>query len=171
MYLGNILKIIYNTEELVLKFHCCMAARRVLMFLEGVHLKRKDPVEGELQMPKENQQILSELRSIEKQINYAELLTASARVIIDVLNSFTMPKLVWTMINLLTLLIEKCQYRCGEDVLTILENTSFASLCTNKFELIQDALVDMCKALILSFPTSVSIVKLSLHLIDIRLTV
>ncbi|MDR3549188.1 MAG: hypothetical protein P4M11_13165 [Candidatus Pacebacteria bacterium] len=172
-YLGNVVKIMCSTSELVLKFHCCMALRKILMFLEGAHLKRNiyGDSDGQLADPKESGPILAELRAIEKQINYVELLGASARVIIDVLNSFTMPKLVWAMINLLTLLVEKCQFRCNENVLAILENTNFLSLLNNKYELIQDALVDMCKALVRSFPSSAGMLKLSLHVVDVRLTV
>jgi len=170
-YLGNIVKIMCETDQLVLKFHCCMAVRNILSFLEGSHLKRRDYDESDLSVPKENQIIMAELRNIEKQINYAELLTSSARVIIDVLNSFKTPKLVWAMINLLTLLIEKCQYNCNEGIIPILEATNFASLFSIPQELIQEALIDMAKALVLSFPASPAMIKLSFHIIDIRLTV
>eukprot|EP01022_Parablepharisma_sp_SALTPOND_P000965 TRINITY_DN105352_c3_g1_i1.p1 TRINITY_DN105352_c3_g1~~TRINITY_DN105352_c3_g1_i1.p1 ORF type:complete len:1150 (-),score=111.95 TRINITY_DN105352_c3_g1_i1:28-3477(-) len=170
-YLGNVVKIMCGTDQLVLKFHCCMAIRKILNFLEGAHLKRKEYDDTDASISKENLPILAELRNIEKQINYAELLTASARIIIDVLNSFTTPKLVWAMVNLLTLLVEKCQYRCNEDVLSVLEATNFATLFSNKYELIQEALIDMCKALVLSFPSSASMLKLAFHIVDTRLSV
>jgi hypothetical protein len=154
-YLANITKIMTDTDQLVLKFHACLAMKHIFDFLSGKYSEQ-----GEVSA-----------RDIEKLINYEELLASSAKVIISVFTCFNSAKVVWTMMNLLTLLIEKCQYRCNENILQVLELTNLSTLFSFKHGLVQDALIEMCKALVMSFPTSMAMLRLSVHLIDLRLTV
>jgi len=156
-YLANITKIMTNTDQLVLKFHACLAMKLILDFPSG---KSSDQSETN-----------TTLRDIKKLINYEELLTSSAKVIIHVFTCFNSAKVVWTMMNLLTLLIEKCQYRCNANIIQILELASLSTLFSFKHGLVQEALIEMCKALVMSFPSSMPILRLSIHLIDIRLIV
>ena len=170
-YLANIIQIMTVTDQLVLKYQSCIAIKLLLDFLSGEHLKEKRFESSEAVTSKEKFCELEKLSNIERIINYEELLTNSTKVIIDVLTSFKSAKIIWVMINLLTLLIQKCQYRCNENVLRVLEIANFELLFTIKYELIEEALIDMCKALIISFPSSIIMLRLCLNIIDRKLSV
>jgi len=159
-YLTNIVKIMCETDQLILKYHCCIALRNILNFVE-VKPKQYSAMRS-IDEPEETIEIPID-------INYSELLSSSIKVIVDVLNSFTSPALVWTSINFLTLLLEKCEYHCSEKVLQVLESSNFTNLFVNKDELVQNALMDMCQALIFSFPRSLQLIKLSASIVNTRL--
>eukprot|EP00826_Nyctotherus_ovalis_P006863 TRINITY_DN11675_c0_g1_i6.p1 TRINITY_DN11675_c0_g1~~TRINITY_DN11675_c0_g1_i6.p1 ORF type:complete len:378 (-),score=80.47 TRINITY_DN11675_c0_g1_i6:411-1544(-) len=165
-YLGSVVKIMIETDQLVLKFHACIAMKRILDFLSGKSSSQGGDEDGNSGASNGRSP-----KSVERIINYEELLTSSAKVIIDVFTCFNSAKIVWTMMNLLTLLIKKCQYRCNENIIQVLQLSNFSALFSFKHELVQEALIEMCKALVMSFPSSVAMLKLCVHLIDLRLTV
>lgn len=160
-----------GSNELVIKFQCCVAICKILQFLEGQNIKKRENQFEDSLLDKKYLPTLNELKNIEKQINFQELLNSSAIIIFDVLNYFKMPKIVWTMVNLLTTLIKKCQFQCNESILPFLENENFRSLLLNRDEMVQDAIIEMCKALISSFEQSPVIFNLCLAIVDIRLRV
>lgn len=165
-YLKSVVKIMIETDQLVLKFHACIAMKRILDFLSGKSSSQGG--NGDANLGASNG---TGLKSVERTINYEELLASSAKVIVDVFTRFNSAKIVWTMMNLLTLLIEKCQYRCNENIIQVLQLSNFSALFSFKHELVQEALIEMCKALVMSFPSSIAMLELCIHLIDLRLTV
>eukprot|EP00826_Nyctotherus_ovalis_P049651 TRINITY_DN6017_c0_g1_i2.p1 TRINITY_DN6017_c0_g1~~TRINITY_DN6017_c0_g1_i2.p1 ORF type:complete len:675 (+),score=107.63 TRINITY_DN6017_c0_g1_i2:413-2437(+) len=168
-YLGNIVRIMCETDQLILKYHCCMGLRKILSFLEGESLNKRRY--NRIRSATPGEPLLEELKKIEAQINYSELLSSSIKVIVDVLDSFTSPTLVWTLINFLTLLLEKCEHHSSEKVLEVLECSRFAGLFANRDELVQQALMDMSQALVFSFPSSAQIAKLCFHIVSTQLAV
>lgn len=72
-------------------------------------------------------------------------------IIIELFTNFFSSSILWPLIQLLTLLIEKCQFSCPENMIKILENPSLLVLMQNDSELLRGALIDMFKNLIVSF--------------------
>jgi hypothetical protein len=166
--MGNVVSIMCFSAELVLHFHGCLAISRIIGYLDGSSEEKQDKASG---APDRKEKPMPELRALERNIDYPGLLRSLAPLIISGLSACALPKLVWTMTTTMTTLIDKCRYRCDEELLRILDNANFSVVFGTKHELVQDALIDMCKVLILSFPTSLSTLRLSLLLVDTRLSV
>lgn len=114
------------------------------------------------------------LKSIIKQdqlkVNYFEILESIAPHVIDLFKNFFSPNILWPLIQLLTILIEKSQYICSENIIKLIENPSLSLLVSIDSELIRGALIDMFKNLVVSFPYETKITPIfaiSLNFIDV----
>lgn len=90
-------------------------------------------------------------------LNYFQIIEDITPIIIDLFRNFFSPNILWPLIQLLTILIEKSQYICSDNVLKFIENPSLCILMQNDSELIRGALIDMFKNLIVSFATDTKI--------------
>lgn len=106
-------------------------------------------------------------------LNYYEILMQIGPIIIQLFTNFFSTNTLWHLIQLLNLLIERCQFTSQEHMMKIIENQSLYLLMENESELLRSALIDMFKNLIVVFNPDVkipAIYMLILRFIDISFT-
>jgi hypothetical protein len=162
-----------SSSDLVVNFECCMCIRNIIGFLDSGRKKSRFGKENTTKAGggQERLALNTELKRIEEMLDYSQIFNVMSKLCVTILVEFKSPMLVWNLINLLTLLIEKCKYKCYDHILTHFETANFQSLLNTESELLQDALLEMCQALLFTFPNSHIILKISLILLQHRLNV
>lgn len=108
--------------------------------------------------------------SIKSNINWSELLIIVTKVIMKVLDSSNdssgiSAEMTINFIQLLTSLIEKCHFQCDGKIIDIIQMSNLSDIISNSTEFTYNAIIDMFKALIFSFPNSPVIFETALGFI------
>ncbi|KAM3141672.1 hypothetical protein pb186bvf_006277 [Paramecium bursaria] len=92
------------------------------------------------------------LQHTQQNLQWVGILEQIAPVIINLLLSFQKANIVWPLTQLLQKLIEKTQYQPIQSLVAVFEQANLFSLMQSQQDLIVDALSEMFKSLIVSFP-------------------
>ena len=111
----------------------------------------------------EDKQKLQE--NIKTKINWSEALKIVSKVGLNIIN--LSPDILLNIINLFTVLIEKCHYQCESGLLDTIQASSLLQIIsTTNHEFGHNALIDMWKALLLLFQDNEVIINYSLEYIS-----
>ncbi len=107
---------------------------------------------------------------IQKTVNWGDLIYTVSKVCLGWIHNIKSAELLLAIINLFTMLIQKCHYQCEGKIVEIIRDSGFPQVIQNlNDEFAQHAFVEMWKSLLLSFPDSEVIVNLSLQFISVSL--
>ena len=101
--------------------------------------------------------------NLKEKINWSKILEAVCTVTMKLLPLIKSAEIILSLINLFTILVNKCHYQCDGKILQTIKDSKFIEIINNmEDDFSQNAFCDMWKTLILSFPDSEIIVELSL---------
>lgn len=140
-----VLSLIDSSKDLVIQYECCMCLKNV--------------IKGDVNL----------------QIDYGILLNKLIPLILTFLDKFLSSNVVWPLISLVNELLTKSQYTCStQDLINAFQSPIFKKLLSTQSELLQGALVDTFKNIIVTFDPNdkiPSIYTLALEFIDIAFQV
>ena len=148
-----------NSNDNIILFHVCLAVRQMLNMFKS----------NSQNTAKEKLKELDEIVQIKANYNIPDLLTTSFKLGVQVLVSFNSPTLLWNIINMLTLLLELLQYKGDDTIASTMANMDIMKIISKPSELIEDAMIDMERALINTFSSSACIIGLSFQLLNYRM--
>jgi len=106
-------------------------------------------------------------------LDYIAISEQLVPLIIDLLQKFQSPQIVWNLIELLKALFTKAQFVTGNNaIVTQIQSLSLESLIQTNYEPLLNAVADMLKTLVASFPPGTelqAIYQLCLQIIDYQL--
>ena len=151
------LEILLMCKNNLLLCESCIALKIIINNLDK-HLK-----ENKKFLVFEDKQKLQE--NIRIKINWAEVLKIVSRVGLNIIN--LSPDILLTIVNLFTLLIEKCHFQCESSLLDTIQSSSLLQIISQTtHEFGHNALIDMWKALLLLFQDNEVIINYSLEYIS-----
>ena len=120
---GIIIELMKSVNDYVIRYECCLCLNSII-------------------------KIDTELK-----INYGILIETVIPIILQLFEKFFNANIVWRLIHLLNLILEKSQWIAGNDLLLkSFQTTGLKSLLKAESELLNFALIDMFTNLIVSFP-------------------
>ena len=120
---GIIVDLMKSINDYVIRYECCICLSSIIKIDTGL------------------------------KINYAVLIETVTPIILQLFEKFFNANIVWRLIYLLNLILEKSQWSVGNDLLLkSFQTPGLKSLLKAETDLLSFALIDMFKNLIVSFP-------------------
>ena len=99
-----------------------------------------------------------------------QIFTSFVGTVVNLLLVFNSPSLIWQLVNLLTVVLEKREYKCDTSLIDCLTQANFLSILGKENELLNDALKDMSLALLQTFDSEIQIFKIAVEILEYRMT-
>jgi hypothetical protein len=150
-----------NSNNNVVLFHTCLAIRQMLnIFKSSAETSSKEKLKD-----------LDELIKIRTNYNIPDILGNAFKLGVHVLKEFSSPTVLWNVINMLTVILSLLQYKGDNTISTMMADIDITKIMSKPSELIEDAMTDMMRALVITFPSSTVIINYAFQLLDYRLQV
>ncbi len=114
---------------------------------------------------------LDELIKIRADYNIPDILGNAFKLGVHVLKEFSSPTILWNVINMLTVILSLLQFKGDDTISNMMADIDITKIISKPSELIEDAMADMMRALIATFPSSAVIINYAFQLLDYRLQV
>lgn len=170
-----------NTEKLAsILVEGCFALANIIIKIDNylIFIEKNSSFSKPLILSK-SVDVKSLIDKIKQNINWSDILIIVSKILFCVIlenkndsscidnNNKYSAEIIIHLIKLTTLLINKCHFQCQGEILNVLKNSKLNDIMHASNELTQSAFSEMFKALLVSFPKSITIMELSLNYIQI----
>lgn len=155
-YIDNLILFLTNSRNNVILLECCLAVKIIIAQIDK-QLKGSSELN-----------IISDKTTLENnvktKINWSLLLSVISSVCLGLLPNVKSSELLLSLVNLFTILIQKCHFQCDGKILDVIQNSKITDVIQNvNDEFGQYAFIEMWKSLLISFPSSNIIAGYSLQ--------